>query len=272
MNFDEQRARDWLKTNVRQFVPSNARQYHTMILTLSLAPNMLGMMVDRKALEGPVIHVEEAFSAVKTGRANFALIDNSILGAPLQEGSKVRVTPYQRRRFDGSTFLDPISVETRESGVTVKQYHIGGCASEIPLPAPKSEYLLHMRELLHYGKCSDGLRVISNLLVDAGACNLAWQEPDGKPDVEWVDPQFQFDCKNGKFEGRVHIGLNVGADVYYVDLLTRDDQGNLSLAHHYDDVYFDQMAEVLEELLCDGAWRIAKVEVLKAAKLTAATV
>ncbi len=266
MSFNDQAARAWLQANVRQHVPPSTRQYHTGVLRLALAENMLGLSIDRPTLKGAVIHVDADFSVVKTARTRFTIINNEILSQPLRLGDTVSVQPYQRRRFDGSRFLDPVETDTAETGVKVHTYHIGGCASEIPLPAPQSEYLQNMRELLLYGKCTDGVRVISNLLVDVGARSLAWQEPGPDSASGFRDPQFQFDCTTGKFEGRVHIGLDCGSDTYYVDLMKVGAEGALVETHCCKTVYFDELAEVLETLLCDGQWKFAKVEVLKAAK------
>jgi hypothetical protein len=266
MSFNDKSARAWLQANVVHHVPSGTRQYHTGVLSLALGENMLGLKVDRPTVKGTVIFVDADSSILKTARTRFTIIDNAILALPLNLGDTVSVQPYQRRRFDGSRFLDPVESETRDSGVTVKTFHIGGCASEIPLPAPHCEYLQNMLELLHYGKCTDGVRVISNLLVDAGARNLSWQEPGPAQNGGWLDPQFRFDCANGKFTGHVRVGLDCGEDTYYVQLERVDELGAHEVAHSCRSVYFDQLAEVLETLLCDGQWKFAKVEIHKTAK------
>lgn len=265
MNFNEQAGKAWLRANVSRLVPANTREYKSSTLTLRLGTNMLGMHVDLPPVEGTVVHAGDDFYAVKTARTAFSIVDPTLLPAPLAEGSKVRITPYQRRRFDGTRFSEPESTEQRD-GYVVKTMLIGKSVSDIPVPKPATEYTEHMLDLLHRAKCPDGVRLISNMLVDFNARNIELQEPvlTGQPD-EWRDPQFKFDCETAKFAGRVIIGLDIAADVYYVELQKPDPDGAMATVSRCATVYFDQMAEVLETLLCDGKWKIATVDLLKAA-------
>ena len=225
----------------------------------------------RPAFEGKVIHCEPGvFGVVKTGRNRFVLVDAAVLAADLEVGSKVHVTPYQRRRFDGKSFLEPIEEKTQAGGVMVKTYHIGDRVSEIPLPAPQCEYLQAMQDLLHRGNCTDGIRVISNMLVDFNAKNLAWQQAGKSAEGELLDPQFRFDCETSKFTGHVRIGLDRSEDAYYVEMHKIGMQGEHELVNSCKSVFFVDLAEVLETLLCDGQWKLCKVTVLKAAKSPAA--
>ncbi len=270
MEFNED-ARAWLRANVANHVPNGTRQYFTNVITTNIGVNSLGLQVDRPAFEGKVIHCEPGvFGVVKTGRNRFVLVDAAVLAADLEVGSKVHVTPYQRRRFDGKSFLEPIEEKTLAGGVMVKTYHIGDRVSEIPLPAPQCEYLQAMQDLLHRGNCTDGIRVISNMLVDFNAKNLAWQQAGKSAEGELLDPQFRFDCETSKFTGHVRIGLDRSEDAYYVEMHKIGMQGEHELVNSCKSVFFVDLAEVLETLLCDGQWKLCKVTVLKAAKSPAA--
>lgn len=259
-------GRSWLRAQAAAFVPPGTVRYFTNELTIKLGVNALGMQVDLAPIEGTVIHAQEEFSVVQTSSDRFTIVDPAVLGTPLIIGSHVRLTPYQRRRFDGSTFQDPVETAERPGGVLARTFHIGTSVSEIPLPAPESEYLQNMQELLHRGKCADGVRLISNMLVDFNAKNLAWQEPEAGPDGRQKDAQFRFDCATGKFVGQVRIGYDRGEDTYYVEMLKEGASGAYEITHSCRSVYADMLAEVLEMLLCDGHWKLCKVEVLRNAQ------
>lgn len=260
MQFNEQAGRQWLSSHIWDFIPKNSKRYSTSILSLRRGSNCFGMQVDLPATEGKVIHAGAGFYVLKTDRIGFAVVDSTLLSQPLNEGATVRITPYQRRHFNGNTFSEPVVEDHGTYKTTV--HKIGQNVSTIPVQEPKSLYTINMLELLRRGKCTDGIRLISNMLVDFNAHNVELQEPEMHK-VNGCDPQFKFDCSTGKFVGHVIIGLNLGADVYYIQLQKTNAEGIRETVTTCSTVYFDQMAEVLETLLCDGAWKVAKVDVLK---------
>lgn len=270
MTFNTQPAVTWLQANIHNLIPRNVNQYRHGPLALKLGTNSIGLAVDLSVAEGTVVFCSPDFYILKTGRAEFKYVDPAILREALIEGSKVRITPYRRRRFNGTLMSEPERIE-KDGACVVRTYEIGKRHADIPVPAPTSVYTQQMIELLHHGKCTDGVRVISNLLVDCKATNFKLEEP---PEVDpetgeslgpWVDPQVRFDCKTEKFTGEATIGVDVGSDTYYVELKKPDSEGFLQPHAKCEGLLFDQMAETLETLLCDGNWRYAEVTVLKAA-------
>lgn len=262
--FNEEAGKAWVKTNVRSFIPSNAREFKTGVICNRPGTNMLGLSSDRPPVEGKVIQCDDEYFVLKTARNAFAVVDPTILPAPLELGSMVRITTYQRRHFNGRCFRDPQT--TCENGIVSRLYHIGNFVSDLPTPPPKSQYMKDMLELLSKGKCTDGVRVISNMLVDFNASNITLVDPDYDSDpLAAGNPEFHFDCETGKFTGHVIIGLDIGADAYYVKLMKPDADGTLAFEASHDDVMFTELAGSLETLLCDGAWKMAKVGVLRKA-------
>lgn len=271
MSFNPQAAKTWLQNNVHNLIPSNAARYKFGEVGLKLGSNALGLSAEIPTVEGTVVHCNPEFYVVKIERNAFKFVDPSMLPEPLALNSKVRITPYKRRRFDGSFLTDPERVEDSGTGFRVSTYVLGVNHSAIPLPKPRTIYAEQMLELLHHGKCEDGVRRISNLLVDCKATNFKMHEP---PEVDtetgedlgpWVDPQIVFDCNTQKFVGQVTIGVDVAQDVYYVELSKADAEGQMRIHTKCSQVHFNQMAQVLQDLLCDGRWKFAKVDVLKAA-------
>jgi hypothetical protein len=249
-------AKTWLRNNLHRVLGKNIREYRHIWVTNRLGVNSLGLTVDLNPGEGTVIEVNDEFSCIKTSPKTFMLIDNNILREPLVVNSKVVLTPYQRRRFDGTTFRQPES-SVMENGVRINSYVIGQTASTIPVQPAKSSVGGDVLKHLHDLRCPDGTRVISNMLVDLNATNLKFDDPYPHGDVK-----FQFFCSSMKFKGNVTIGLASGQDWYYVELY---DSTSTELIQRVEFIDSTSLASVLTDLLDDGQWRYAKVEIVKPA-------
>lgn len=261
----EKLAKNWLRSNVRANIPANAKTYRFTTLTNRSCTSSMGFKIDHSDFTGTVIESNPDFMVVKSGRTEFVIIDPKVLREELHEGSKVSITPYARRHFDGRRLTDPAPV-TAPSGLRLSVTIIGASVSDIPVVKPTSKLGLHLLDNLQRMRCPDGIRVLSNLLVDVGAENFRFVDVDLDNTESDVDLQFIFDCSNLKFSGRVTIGVDRGLGLFYIDMhKVSDDQPDV-LQHRCEGVCLDSLAEVLSTLLCDGEWRFAKVEVLHRAK------
>jgi hypothetical protein len=102
----------------------------------------------------------------------------------------------------------------------------------------------------------DGFRRITHLLVDAGARDFSWVDPEPR-DIIRTPPAISFTVSTAKFQGRVRVLHERGLDLHAVEL-SRDGE----LVERVDRVYFDDLGEVLERLIDDGSWRQIRVNVL----------
>jgi hypothetical protein len=256
----------WIDANIHSLVGKNIRQYIKREVSNAPGTNALGLSADRAPTTGKVIHMEEGFNILKVDLKTFAVVDPAILSAPLELDSTVKITTYQRRYFNGKTFSEPVVGQPGADGISCRTYRIGQVSSQIPTPEPKSGYMKDMLVLLNSGKLPDGTRVISNMLVDCKATNIMTVDPDydNDPDARG-NPEVHFDCDTGKFVGHVVVGIDIGLDEYFVKLQQRNLAAVLEDIDTHEGVGFMELAEVLERCLCDGSWKIAKVEVIKAA-------
>lgn len=262
----EELAKSWLRSNVRANIPANARTYRSTTLSNRSCTSSMGFKTDHPDFIGTVIKSNPEFKVVKSGRTEFVIIDPTVLRAELHEGSKVSIIPYARRHFNGRRLTDPEPV-IDSSGVRMSVIKIGSSVSEIPVEKPKSKLGLHLLDNLQRMSCPDGIRVVSNLLVDVGAKNFRFVDVDFDNTESKGDLQFIFDCSNLKFSGRVTVGVDRGLGLFYIEMHKVNDNHPDILQHRCEGVCLDSLAEVLSTLLCDGEWRFAKVEVLHRAKV-----
>src|SRR3546814_5268495 len=90
-----------MPTLVVGHVPSNVRSFKFSISDGQPKVSTLGFHIDPKPFEVKVIATTDEAIVVKTGRAEFAVLDRTLVTEVPDEGAKVQVEPYVRRRFDG---------------------------------------------------------------------------------------------------------------------------------------------------------------------------
>lgn len=250
-----------MQTLVSAHVPRNARRFKYNIFDGTPQESMLGFYVDPQPFEGKVVAKTDEAIIVQTGRVNFAVVDRSLVTTVPDEGAKVLVKPYARRRFDGKRADTPEEkTESFGSGTyTVKTMILGSAPAKLPIPEPRCPELRDLIQQMEELPAPDRFRRISHMLVDAGAKDFTWVDP--KPnDIIKTPPAISFTAATAKFEGRVTVLYDRGGDVYVVELHHGEDR-----IERVDDVYFDMLGETLETLIDDGSWRLIQVEVLSGA-------
>ncbi|QJW56477.1 hypothetical protein HL670_03373 [Serratia plymuthica] len=114
----------------------------------------LGFHIDPGPMEGKVIAKTDEAIIVKTGRAEFAVLDRHLVSQEPEEGAKVQVQPYARRRFDGLRADTPEErTEHASDGTpyTVKTHVLGSAPAKLPAPelrCPELKELVHQLEQL----------------------------------------------------------------------------------------------------------------------------
>lgn len=260
-----QAIRALMPTLVRGHVPSNIRSFRFNIFDGQPKVSTLGFQIDPCPFEGKVIATTEEAVVVKTGRAEFAVLDRALLTEVPDEGAKVQVEPYARRRFDGQRADTPEELtEFTADGqpYTVKRLMLGAAPAKLPIPEPRCPELRDLIQQLEEMPAPDGFRRITHLLVDAGARNFVWVDPLPK-DIISTPPAISFTVATEKFQGRVTVLYKRGADLYAVEL-HRDGE----LVEQADEVFFDSLGETLERLIDDGKWRFIRVQCLAGRKTT----
>ncbi|MBU2764880.1 hypothetical protein HAP94_01400 [Acidithiobacillus ferrivorans] len=245
-------------------LPKNTRRYKWIFLDGGLGENALGYTVDRQPVEGKIVYTDGEIVVLKHGaKAIFTAVDHSILpeSTIFNIGDNVRITPYSRRRFDGTFLYEPV-----KSADGVVTFHIGESVSYLPLDRGTitSQYLLDMIDLLERGKTSS-YRTIAQVLIDAGATLEPLQVNDD-PDPENIiksPPAITFRIQCAKLSGYLNIFYDRAMDYYGIHVL----DSCSTIVDTISDIDFTSMAEVIENLVDDGTWRMAKVETIHKVRL-----
>lgn len=260
---DTQSIRAQMPLLVRGHVPSNVRSFRFNIFDGQPKVSTLGFHIDPKPFEGKVIARTDEAIIVKTGRAEFAVLDRTLVTEVPDEGAKVQVEPYARRRFDGQRADTPEEdTEFTADGkpYTVQRFVLGSAPAKLPIPEPRCPELQALIQQMEQLPAPDGFRRITHLLVDAGARDFTWVDPLPK-DIIATPPAIGFTVASAKFQGRVTVLYERGLDLYAVEL-HRDGE----LVRRIDEVFFDTLGETLARLIDDGNWRRIRVQRLSGRK------
>ena len=260
---DHQLIRQQLPKLVAGHVPSNARNFKFVIFDGEPKVSTLGFHIDPKPFEGKVVARTDEAIVVKAGRTQFMVLDRALVSEEPDEGAKVQVAPYARRRFDGLRADTPEErTEYTSDGrpYKIQSLVLGSAPAKLPIPEPRCLELQQLIEQLETLPAPDGYRRITHMLVDAGASDFTWVDPLPK-DIIKTPPTISFTVSTMKFQGRVSVLYERDLDVYAVEL-HRDGE----LVERVDEVYFDTLGETLERLIDDGAWRRIRVQCLSGRK------
>ncbi|MBB6366649.1 hypothetical protein FHR56_001762 [Xanthomonas sacchari] len=246
---------------VRSHIPSNVRRFTYCILDGVPRPSSLGITFDPKPFEGKVVAKTQEAIVVKTGRTEFAVLDRSLVTRDPDEGAKVLVEPYARRRFDGLRADTPERRKERTADGTEfvsETMVLGAAPAKLPIPNPRCPELAALIEQLEELPAPDGFRRITHMLVDAGARVFNWVDPEPS-DICKTPPAITFTVSAAKFDGAVRILYDRGADTYVIEFLPSGQP-----IDRIADVYFEDLGSVLESRIDDGSWRRIRVTPLPA--------
>ncbi|MCC4595458.1 GTPase [Xanthomonas campestris pv. phormiicola] len=256
---DHQTIRAQIPTLVSGHVPRNTRKIKFRIHDGQPLVSALGLHVDPQPFEGKVVAKTDDAIVVKIGRTEFAVLDRRLATQEPDEGAKVHVQPYARRRFDGLRADTPEERTERTPDGTpyvVKTRILGSAPAKLPIPEPRCLELQELVQQLEQLPAPDGFRRITHLLVDANARDFAWVDPLPR-DIIKTPPSISFTVATAKFQGQVTVLYERVGDLYAVELRRGEE-----LVQRVDSVFFDTLGETLEQLIDDGTWRHIQVSVL----------
>ncbi|QHE89301.1 hypothetical protein [Hydrogenophaga sp. BPS33] len=266
-------ARAWVKTVVGAHVGKNIRSYKFATYTGDTDHNALGGVSYLLPAEGRVVEQSEDFTLIKTGLADFCIVKTQLLSEPVAIGDKVNLQFYQLRRFDG-TAADG-SGDARQNGS--RTIMLTGAQTYFPAKwegrylgindrfaseytAIHNPYLRDMLTQMEEMRVDGGLRRVINVLVDAGAKDLAFVDPQESKSV-LVPPGITCTVNTEKFHGPIMLGYDRGLDTYFIELGVAGQEG----ARRIEDVHFNEMGNRLIDALDDRSWLKAKVNIIKKA-------
>lgn len=151
---DHSSIRTQIPALVSAHVPRNVRSFKFRIYEDLPQESSLGVRMDPQPFEGNVVAKTDQVIVVKIGRAEFAVLDRHQVSQEPDEGTKVQVQPYVRRRFDGlraDTPEERTEVASDGTPYTVKTHILGSAPPKLPAPelrCPELQDLVHQLEQL----------------------------------------------------------------------------------------------------------------------------
>lgn len=260
----KEHAQAWVRTVAALHLPKNAMSYKFQLYVENAQENAIGLMTDLQPQEGKVVEVSPDYCLVKTDRTRFFVAARHLLESVPEVGATVRITPYARKNFDGVR-ADAPKTEV-SGGVVFETFTIGRITTRLPIvnrEGLRCPELLDTINLVEDQLTPDRCRSLSQALVDFGAGGhpIGYKDPLPSEIID-VPPTLQFRVSTKKFQGNLVIIYDRAGDHYVVQLT---EPNTAQVVQSKDLVFNRNLAAAVVELLDDGAWRIAKVEVLKAA-------
>lgn len=267
-----QQAKEWIRQHAPIHLGKNIRTVKWTTWTGEVKHNSLGGVNYLTPKEGKVVEIDDLFTAIKVGTNDFCIVLSSLMDAAVSVGDKVALNFYQLRRFDGS-LADGSEDESKNGCRTIA---LTGARTIFPVKW-KGRYLgindrfadsyttignPYLRDFITQMETiavDGGLRHVVNILVDAGATQLSFNDPSEEDSA--VDaPAIRCQVNTAKHRGGIEIGYDRASDTYYVH--TTDGKDTIE---RLEDVHFDELGPVLIALIDDRAWLKARVTVLKPA-------
>lgn len=272
MNLKEQ-ARQWIQSVVASHLGKNIRTFKWSTYTGEISHNSLGGVNYLSPADGKVVEQGDVFTLIKTGPSTFTIVKTDLLSQEVDVGDNVGITFYKLRRFDGSAADgtdDPSIGGARTFALTGAQTrfpvkwddrYLGiDDRFEEQYAAIQNPYLRDLITQLEGLAVDGGLRRVANVLIDAGAKNLAFVDPLEEHSCQ-TPPAILVDVESGKFKGKVKISYDRASDTYNIDLVAANGEETKRL----EDVHFNELGDHLIEAIDDRAWLKAKVTIKKKA-------
>lgn len=262
---DRDQVQSSLAQIIRPLIPRNCSRYQYRFCELLPQPNAFGFCSDPQPFTGKVVFINEVFILVKRAktRNEFVIVDTTYVDVMPELNDQVEITPYARHDFNGKRIDEPEKeIQTLADGTqyTVTKMVLGGKTTTLPLPISKEQLqspeLLALIEQLENLPAPDGFRLISHLLVDAGASDFTINDPDTLNTD--TPPSISFSVSNQKFQGKIAIVYDRGSDTYSLWLYPAT--GNQPT--EIDNVYFDELGIRLAEAIDDFTWQVIRVKAL----------
>lgn len=243
----------------------NSRRYFFQICNpLDNPETALGFSTDFSPITGKVVSVspEHDTLVVREGRkAMFYAFSIQNLSQVPTVGDTVTITPYERRRFNGTKFSEPdeVALDSNE-GIISSVTHLSNPISRIPgVPSTASSFLKEMVRQLEVLP-ADHRRTVAQVLVDSGA----WKRPVIFQDIDDHNhqlPKITFHVELSGTMGTLTILLDRTVDTYTIELQLDDEDPKV-----YDDVVCEDIATIVNRVLVkDSSWLQDQVTIVKKA-------
>jgi hypothetical protein len=218
-----------------------------------------GAVVDLKPVEGVVREVSTCWVLLEVHTYSFFVCALSLCESRPEVGARVRITPYARRRFDGTRCDQPTAAEAARPDWRPDYRSLLPRDSQVQACPPLQRLLDRLETTL----APDGIRTLAQMLIDAGTHEA---RPSFGNAALPVDPQYPpyltFYTREGPLVRYLRIQCLTRMDGYELALL--DDARNVFW--RTSEVAADELAENMAKIIGGyNRWRQAQVNVLLSA-------
>ena len=249
----------WLRDALSRHVGAGDRCFMLSVYTAEpFIHPASGLHIDPDPEEGRILEVSDRWILMRNSEEALFVCARELVQTVPTVGSTVRITPYARRGFDGKR-LDGADTKSDVPGFSAlaRQWR-----SELPLEAStlRSSSLRELVEHIECRRAPDGIRRLSQVLIDAGASLAPLSVIDLSANGERASarPSLTFRIHTEKVDGWLKIECIPTTNEYRLYLLAQDGE----LLRTLGPVSHDRLTSLIVEWIDDGKWRIAKVEVI----------
>lgn len=246
-----QNGRDWLHSNAHTLLTPGVGTYNVrMLRNCKFMSPTLGVAIAPPNVIGTLVKLSATFAVMQDSADHFTVLDSALLGPiPPALHTRIQITPYHARDFDGVSLYQLPASENPENARLI------GKRRCMPPVQAQSEFVQILLEQITDLPAPDGVRTITEALVDAGARREGVFITEDPTKLLY---SVTFKVASSIFEGTVAIGYEVSSDLYWVELAKQGEE-----AKHIDDVYFDCLGDIICEAIDDGLWQQAQITVLE---------
>ncbi len=266
-------AHEFARKHCLHSLGKNIKQYYVRAYEGGRGTSSLGFPIDFGDVQGRVVAIADGYVGIKFAPNRICVVPVDLCSPVPNAGDDVAVTFYKALRFDGKSisgkddgnggsFCIGNSTQfpvTWSADKTYERYGRAPYGAE-EKTAVTNQYLIAMINELEGQSAPDGRKLVA-VIRDAYVGGLTFKDPpyakSCDPDrTRWPSIELRARSKAGD-EFDFAIRYERASDTFAVEA-----RGAI-----YASIHYDQLGEVISQVLDDESWRLAKVTITKAAKV-----
>lgn len=266
-------AQEFARKHCLASLGKNIKQYYVRAYEGGRGISSLGFPIDFGDVQGRVVAVADGYVGIKFSPNRICVVPVDLCSLVPNVGDEVATAFYKALRFDGksvsgkddgngSSFCIGNATQfpvTWSADKTYERYERDPYGAE-QKTAITNQYLIDMISHLEGQSARDGRKLVA-VIRDAYVGGLTFNDPpyakSCDPDrTRWPSIELRARSKAGD-EFDFAIRYERASDTFSVEA-----RGAI-----YASIHYDQLSEVISEILDDDTWRFAKVTVTKAARV-----
>lgn len=231
----------WLLSFAVDHLPAGTEKYKSFFVRpLSPYPGM-GIAIMMPPVNGVLIYTDHLLTVIRTSDQVLVGVATMTLVCPfdIHLGQVLCISPTRLYDADGL----PLNEFSSKGGIAIIGMRRASLGLDEACTTTYTRELVHQLETL---PIPDELRTISAMLIKAGA------RAQSSCVIEDEDKGLYgltFMIANERFQGKLGVFLDLARDLYRVELTSAGEETQI-----IENVYFDNLGEVLCDAIDDGTW------------------